>query len=64
MYVSWHVLGNVNPSQDVSPTNDVLVFDAFEREKTFTIQAVADTIPELERSFHIQLNVTQVGMGR
>ena len=54
--VQWRLLGVTNAS-DVSPFSGVVTFAPNDREKYFQIQAMMDNIPELKKTYAVQLTV-------
>ena len=54
--LQWRVLG-VNSSADVTPINGLITFEPNVREKNFQVSAVADNIPELKKTYIIQISI-------
>ena len=54
--LSWEVV-NASQKYDVSPTSGILMFEEFDREKSFQIRAVADDVPELEKKLLVRLKI-------
>ena len=54
--IIWSVV-NATMNVDVQPLSDLLTFDPFDRQKSFTIAAVRDDVPELAKNLTVQLRV-------
>ena len=54
--LSWEVV-NASQKYDVSPTSGILMFEEFDREKSFQLRAVADDVPELEKKLLVRLKI-------
>lgn len=53
--LKWQALGH--PPSQVTPSNGILTFEEYDKEKTFDIRVVKDELPELAMNVTLQLEV-------